>query len=56
MYKRWADKSQDLNVEWSMDVAKQVLEAWQRSFTEVKENINCQRKHSAYYVKFVLAH
>lgn len=36
LYKRWADKSQDLNVEWNMDAAKQVLEAWQRSFTKVK--------------------
>jgi len=37
LYKRWADNSQDLNVEWNMDAAKQVLEAWQRRFTEVKE-------------------
>ena len=36
LYKRWADKSQDLSVEWNMDAAKQVLEAWQRRFTEVK--------------------
>ena len=39
LYKRWADKSQDLNVEWNMDAAKQVLEAWQRSFTEVKKKL-----------------
>ena len=36
LHKRWADKSQDLTVDWNIDSARKVLEAWQRSFTEVK--------------------
>ncbi|PFX16832.1 Protein patched-like 2 [Stylophora pistillata] len=34
LYNRWADRSQELNVDWNLDTAKQVLEAWQRRFTE----------------------
>jgi len=39
LYKRWADKSKDLNVEWNLDAAKKVLETWQMSFTEVMKKI-----------------
>ena len=35
LYKRWADKSNDFGVDWNIDAAKKVLEAWQRSFTNV---------------------
>ena len=43
LYKRWADRSQELNVRWSLDTAKQVLEAWQRRFTEVKASTDPAR-------------
>lgn len=38
LYKRWVDKSKDFSVDWSVDSAKEVLEAWQRSFTKVDCN------------------
>ena len=55
LYKRWADKSQDLNVEWNMDAAKEVLEAWQRSFTKVKFIFpNGRRTYSACKTRLIL--
>ena len=35
LQKRWADSSEYLTVDWTEDSAKEVLEAWQRKFTEV---------------------
>ena len=35
LQKRFADKSQHLTVDWNIGSARKVLEAWQRSFTEV---------------------
>ena len=49
LYKRWADKSNDLNVEWNLDAAKKVLETWQMSFTEVIKK-KFLGSHSANYL------
>ena len=35
LHKRWADSSEYLTVDWTEDSAEEVLEAWQRKFTEV---------------------
>lgn len=40
--KRWADSSEYLTVDWTEDSAKEVLEAWQRKFTEVYTFFKCQ--------------
>lgn len=42
LHKRWADSSEYLTVDWTKDSAKEVLEAWQRKFTEVYIFFNCQ--------------
>lgn len=47
LHKRWADKSQDLTVDWNIDSARKVLEAWQRSFTEeINKDVNNQDEFS----------
>lgn len=33
LHKRFAENSKDLTVDWNLDSARKVLEAWQRSFT-----------------------
>lgn len=38
LHKRWADSSEYLTVDWTKDSAKEVLEAWQRKFTEEINN------------------
>ena len=42
LHKRWADSSEYLSVDWTEDSAKEVLEAWQRKFTEVYTFFKCQ--------------
>lgn len=42
LHKRWADSSEYLTVDWTEDSAKEVLEAWQRKFTEVYIFSKCQ--------------
>lgn len=35
MYEFWQDHIKVHNLDWTVDKAKKVLEAWQRKFTEV---------------------
>lgn len=35
MYEFWQDHIKVHNLDWTIDKAKKVLEAWQRKFTEV---------------------
>lgn len=42
LHKRWSDSSEYLTVDWTEDSAKEVLEAWQRKFTEVYIFSKCQ--------------
>jgi len=37
LHKRFAENSKDLTVDWNLDSARKVLEAWQRSFTAEME-------------------
>lgn len=59
LQKRFADKSQHLTVDWNIGSARKVLEAWQRSFTEVGRKkkaaiiVNCI-SHFAYILKILL--
>lgn len=45
MYEYWKDDYKVHNIEWSVEKAKQVLEAWQRKFTEVRYDCSSKKFH-----------
>lgn len=42
MYEYWKENQKTMNIDWTLEKAKMVLEAWHRKFTEVIFSSLCQ--------------